>query len=209
MNSALSSLLGGETKARILGVLLAHPGVSYHLRGLAQAADTDSGNTSKLLRSLVKTGLVLAAPDSHSTRYSINDRSPLVAPLRQLFATAGSLIADLRKVAAGLDASYVGVFGSVASGTDDADSDLDILVVGDVTAVSSQAAFKTAGRKHRRIVNTIAVTKSEFANRLTEGGAFWTSVAKGKRIDLKGRFEDVAISKPVAKRRTRISSMWS
>lgn len=35
---------------------------------------------------------MLAAPDRHSTRYSINSRSPLVAPLRQLFACAGSLM---------------------------------------------------------------------------------------------------------------------
>src|SRR5438105_6863007 len=127
MPDSLVTIFGGKTKARILDVLLSHPSESYHLRGLAQAAGTDSGNTSKLLKLLVDGGLVLAAPDRHSMRYAINTRSPLVAPLRQLVACAGALMADLRAVAEGVDAVYIGVFGSVAAGTDDPLSDIDIL----------------------------------------------------------------------------------
>ena len=198
MSDALSTILGGQTKARVLEVLVFHPGESYHLRGLAHAAGTDSGNTSKLLRSLVDLQLVLAARDSHSTRYTINDRSPLTAPLRQLFVCAGSLMVDLRAVAKGLKAAYVAVFGSVAGGTDHSSSDVDILVVGAVSGVSAQAAFKVAGRKHHRTVNVVAVTQAELNKRLAEGGAFWTSVAQEKRIDLKGAWADVAIGEPTA-----------
>jgi len=185
-------IFGGKTKARILDVLLSHPSESYHLRGLALAAGTDSGNTSKLLKLLVEGGLVLAAPDRHSTRYSINSRSPLVPPLRQLVACAGALMADLRSVAAGIDAAYIGVYGSVAAGTDDADSDIDVLVVGDLSVVAAQAAFKAIGRKHRKTVNAVAVTAAELAKKLRSGAAFWTSIADGKKIDLKGAWIDVA-----------------
>ena len=198
MSDALAILLGGQTKARILDVLVSHPGESYHLRGLATAAGTDSGNTSKLLRSLVKMGLVLAAPDSHSTRYSINDRSPLAGPLRQLIASAGALMTDLRAAAEGLRAAYVGVFGSVASGTDDSNSDVDVLVVGHISGVTAQAAFKAVGRKHRRSISTVTVTREELAKGLAEGGAFWSSVSQGRRIDLKGSWSDVAISQTAA-----------
>ena len=195
MTDTLATLFGGRTKARILEVLVSRPGQSYHLRGLAQAAGTDSGNTSKLLRSLVKLGLVLAAPDSHSTRYSINDRSPMARPLRELIAGAGSLMADLRAVADGLQATYIGIFGSVAAGTDDMDSDVDVLVIGDISGVTAQAAFKAVGRKHRRSVNAVAVTPTALTAHLSDGGAFWTSLANGKRIDIKGSWIDVAHSK--------------
>jgi hypothetical protein len=198
MSDVLAFLLGGQTKARILDVLVSHPGESYHLRGLANAAGTDSGNTSKLLRSLVKMGLVLAAPDSHSTRYSINDRSPLAGPLRQLIASAGALMTDLRAAADRLRSEYVGVFGSVASGTDDSNSDVDILVVGNLSGVTAQAAYKAVGRKHRRTISTVTVTREELAKGLAEGGAFWSSVSRGKRIDLKGTWNDVAIRQATA-----------
>ncbi len=198
MSDPLITIFGGKTKARILDVLLSHPNESYHLRGLAQAAGTDSGNTSKLLKLLVEGGLVLAAPDRHSMRYSINLRSPLVAPLRQLVACAGLLMADLRSVADGMDAAYIGVYGSVAAGTDDANSDIDVLIVGDLGAVAGQAAFKPIGRKHQKTVNVVAVTASELAHKLRDGGAFWTAVADGKKIDLKGAWIDVAHSEATA-----------
>lgn len=198
MNDPLVTIFGGKTKARILEVLLSHPSESYHLRGLAQAAGTDSGNTSKLLKQLVEGGLVLAAPDRHSTRYSINSRSLLVPPLRQLVACAGALMVDLGIVAAGIDAAYIGVYGSVAAGTDDADSDIDVLVVGDLSVVAAQTAFKAIGRKHRKTVNVVAVTAAELAKNLRSGAAFWKSIAEGKKIDLKGAWIDVANSEATA-----------
>lgn len=198
MSDPLATIFGGKTKARILEVLLSHPSENYHLRGLAQAAGTDSGNTSKLLKLLVKSGLVLAGPDRYSTRYSINSRSPLVAPLRQLVARAGSLMVDLRAVADRIDAVYVGVYGSVAAGTDDANSDIDVLVAGDLSGVAAQSAFKAVGRKHRKTVNVVAVTSAELARKLRGGGAFWTSIADGTKIDLKGVWIDVANSEATA-----------
>ncbi len=192
MLDPLSIVFGGKTKARILEVLLSHPGESYHLRGLAQVAGTDSGNTSKLLKLLVGAGLVLAMPDLRSTRYAINPNSPLVEPLKQLVACAGSLAADLRAVASGLDAAYVGVYGSVAAGTSDVASDIDVLVVGSVGSVAGQTAFKAVARKHQKTVNVVAVTVVELAQKLQEGSAFWASVAAGKRMDLKGAWADVA-----------------
>jgi DNA-binding MarR family transcriptional regulator len=193
MTDALVTIFGGKTKARILETLLTHPSESFHLRGLAQAAGTDSGNTSKLLKLLVESGLVLAAPDRHSARYSINSRSPLAAPLRQLVACAGSLMVDLREVANSLSAAaYVGVYGSLASGTDDGNSDVDVLVVGKLSVVAAQTAFKSVARKHGKAINVVAVTARDLTQRLSEGGAFWASVAEGKRIDLKGAWNEVA-----------------
>ena len=194
MSDPLVTIFGGKTKARILNVLLSNPDESYHLRGLAQAAGTDSGNTSKLLRSLVASGLVIAVPDQRSTRYAVNTNSPLVGPLRQLIVCAGSLMVDLRSVADDIAAAYICVFGSVAAGTDDSKSDIDVLIVGHLSAVAAQLAFKPVSRKHRKAVNVVAITPSSLARHLAEGSAFWAGVAAGRRIELKGTWGDVANS---------------
>ena len=188
----LALLFGSVTKARVLDTLLSRAGESFHLRGLAQAAGTDPGNTSKLLKTLVDSGIVLALPEQPSTRYSINLRSPLVPALRQLVACAGALVSDLRGVASGLDAEYVGIYGSMATGTDVADSDVDVLLVGEMGAVAAQAAFKALGRKHHKVINVVAVRAAQLPDRLQSGAAFWVSVATNPRIDLKGDWHDVA-----------------
>jgi hypothetical protein len=198
MSDILPALFGGKTKARILEVLLSNPDQTYHLRGLAQAAGTDSGNTSKLLRVLVDGGLVRAVPDSPSTRYAINQDSPLTEPLRSLFARAGALMEDLRTRALTLAATYIAVFGSQAAGTAEVLSDVDVLVVGELSAVSAQAAFKPVGRKHHKSINVVVVSPPELALQLSAGSAFWSSVAGGPRVDLKGTWSDVAEREAVA-----------
>ena len=83
-------------------------------------------------------------------------RQPLVPPLRQLVAGAGALTVDLRAVADGIDAVYIGVYALVAAETDVADSDIDVLVVGDLSVVAAQTAFKAIGRKQgRQLTNTL------------------------------------------------------
>jgi len=192
MPDALKILFGSQTKARVLELLVSRSTESFHLRGLAQAAGTDPGNTSKLLATLVESGLVLAVPGQPSTRYAINPHSPLVPPLRQLVIRAGALMNELRAVAASLDAEYVGVYGSVAAGTDDADSDVDVLVVGELGVVAAQTAFKAVGRKHGKSVNVVAVSAATLSDCLRGDSAFWASVANSPRIDLKGAWNDVA-----------------
>jgi hypothetical protein len=44
----------------------------------------------------------------------------------------------------------------------------------------------------------VTVTREELAKGLAEGAAFWSSVSRGKRIDLKGTWNDVAISQTTA-----------
>jgi predicted nucleotidyltransferase len=193
MSRALIALLGSETKVRVLDVLLAHPDESFHLRGLAQAAHTDSGNTSKTLRLLVESGLVLNEADSRAKRYRINPRSPLTAGLREMFRSEGALVADLRQVAQSMAADYVGVYGSMANGTDDEHSDVDVLVVADMSAVDAQAAFKPVSRTHGRAVHTLVVSKHKLHEQLAGKSAFWSSLEQDKKIDLQGEWNDIAI----------------
>ena len=106
---------------------------------------------------------------------------------------------DLRATADGIEAAYIGVFGSVAAGTDDAHSDIDVLIVGNLSTVAAQAAFKAVARRHRKAVNVVVVKASLLVHKLREGGAFWASIAEGKRIDLKGAWTDVTNNQATAK----------
>lgn len=122
-----------------------------------------------------------------------NTGQPLTALCGELIVRAGALVAELSEVAQELDARYVCIFGSVAAGTDDAHSDVDVLVVGALSAVDAQVAFKAMSRKHGRKINAVAIQPVELPGKLAQGGAFWTSVAQGKRIDLNGAWADVAL----------------
>jgi predicted nucleotidyltransferase len=190
MTSSIAYLFGGELKARILQTLLLNHDQAYHLRGLAAAAGVESGNALKALRSLTGAHFVKTVQDSRGVRYQAEDRSPLFEPLRELFLRSGELIADLKEVATQLPVEQVLIFGSVAKGTDTPDSDIDVLVVGDISSIEAQAAFKPTSRKHGRAVSVMAIDHETLAGQ--EMSEFWHDVLANKVIMLKGKKLDAS-----------------
>ncbi len=184
--TALSTLMGGETKARLLGVLLEDPEASFHLRGLASAAGVDSGNAHKTLKALASADIVRVESDGRGSVYRLDTRSPLAAPLRALFFAAGDLLHDLRAVAAELPAESVLVYGSTAQGRDGPGSDVDLLVIGAVSGIEAQAAFAPVSRKHGRAIEVLTVERGQIERELAQQSAFWRGLFTGSIIILKG-----------------------
>jgi predicted nucleotidyltransferase len=186
VDATLAYLFGSRAKASLLGVLFSNPHEAYHLRGLAAMAGVESGNAVKMLRALVGAQLVKEVADPRGIRYQADDRSPLFAALRQLFLAANALLQDLRRIADTLQAEEVHVFGSMARGTAAPDSDVDILVVGDLSTIEAQAAFKPVARKHKREVSVLVVDRDTLRKQAAEGTPFWRDVLAHPIITLKG-----------------------
>jgi len=200
VDTTLVSLFGSQAKASLLGVLFAHPHEAFHLRGLAAMAGVESGNAVKMLRALVAAQLVRQVTDPRGIRYQADDRSPFFSALRQLFLAADALLQDLRKVADNLQAEEVHVFGSMARGTSGSDSDVDILVVGDLSTIEAQAAFKPVGRKHKREVSVLVVDRDTLRQQAAEGTPFWRDVLAHPVITLKGDSIHAALGTPTRAR---------
>lgn len=189
----LKELCGSEQRYRIFKTLFGNPGRAYHLRGLAAAAGVDPSNVSKLLPKLVEAGLVERERGEPTARYRARSDNPLLHALTALFSQASDLVADLRVVAEKI-AGDVAIFGSSASGTDMPDSDVDVLVVGPVSQIAVQAAFKPVSRRYKRPINVTVIEAKALKDELANGSAFWTSVLSGPMVPLKGALPHVAHS---------------
>ena len=193
MSAALSALFGGEIKPKLLQALFFGPHKSYHLRGLANAVGSNAGNVSRALPALIEAGLVRVIHDARGAQYQTNESSPFYEPLRLLLLADSELLTDLKAVAEQLPVEDAFVFGSVARGTDGPDSDVDVLVVGEVSTVAAMSAFRPVARKHRREVNVMAVNRQELELRTAQGSEFWKDLWQNRRISLKGSADVPAI----------------
>lgn len=177
MMEMLNYLLGGELKAKILKELVTHPTDAYNLESLAHAACVKSESLTGLLTELIAYKFVTKIEDKRGVAYQINEKSPFLEPLRQVFSAANQLADDLKAVSAAMtEADLVLLFGSVAKGTDTPKSDVDILVVGEMSAILAQAAFSDVSKKHNRDINVLTVTPSELRSDLSSGSKFWTEI---------------------------------
>lgn len=121
----------GGTKALVLEVLLE---IEAPLTGraIARAAEVSPTTASIGLRELVAKRLVMASSSGSAVTYRINETHRLVPTLQRLMSSSRKAEEELvERVHRGLPGSPLGLylFGSVARGDDDPQSDVDILVV--------------------------------------------------------------------------------
>ena len=99
-------------------------------RQLASAAGVAPGNASAVIEELIRAGLVSETAAGRSSMVVLNRSHLAAAPVLALAGLRGELIRRLReRLSAWPDLLGAWLFGSVARGDADSDSDVDLLIV--------------------------------------------------------------------------------
>jgi predicted nucleotidyltransferase len=187
-SSLLEYLLGSRLRARLLGWLFSHPGERYFVRQLAGLLGEDSTNLSRELARLADLGLVTGSRDGQQKYFRINAEAPVFPELRGLVLKTsglGDLIRESLQPLAGRVRVAL-VFGSFAAGKADAASDVDLLVVGDVSLRELVEALSPIQNRLGREVNPVVYPVPEFREKLGQGHRFLSSVLEGPKLFLIG-----------------------
>ena len=187
--AALSDLLfPNQYRRKVLGLLLMRPEQQIHLRELARVIGAAPGTLKKELDALCEAGLLRAERVGNQVRFCANTAHPvfpeLQALIRKTIGLADALRLSLAPLAGRIDAAFI--FGSMASGTESAGSDIDLMVVGDAGFAeivdATYAAQATLGRE----INPKVMSASEWQTKKAERNAFLQDVLNKPRIMLIG-----------------------
>ena len=187
--AALSDLLfPNQYRRKVLGLLLMRPEQQIHVRELARVIGAAPGTLKKELDALCEAGLLRAERVGNQVRFCANTAHPvfpeLQALIRKTIGLADALRLSLAPLAGRIDAAFV--FGSMASGTESAGSDIDLMVVGDAGFAEivdvTYAAQATLGRE----INPKVMSASEWQTKKAERNAFLQDVLNKPRIMLIG-----------------------
>lgn len=173
--SSLDFLMPRGTQ-RVLGPLLLHPEQSYSLSDLIRAAGGGRGGTQKIVETLRSAGIVTDRRAGNQRLFTVNKEHPLYSELRSIgmktFGLADRLREALRPVSDHIETAFV--FGSMAAGTEQATSDIDLLVVGDVDLFEISRLVTGAERDLGRAVHLNVVGPEQWAK--------WQQNAVGRAI---------------------------
>jgi predicted nucleotidyltransferase len=186
--SAISDALLGKVRSAVLALLFCHADESYYLREIARRTGLAPGAVQRELAGLTRLGLALRTRRGNQVYFRANAASPVFPELRGLLVkTAGVadlLRAALRPLADQLTIAFL--YGSLASGTERAASDVDVMVVGQASFAEVVGALAGLEETLGREVNPSVYSPEEVAVRLARHDHFLTSVLRGPKIALLG-----------------------
>jgi len=198
----LYDLFGSRLRAKALGWLLTHPDERYFVRQLTGILGEDSTNLSRELTRLARMGILVAEREGRQKYYHVNRDSPVFEELRGLavktFAVADVLRESLSHLSDRIRVAFV--FGSFAEGRENAQSDIDLAIVGDADLAEVSKALGKAEDTLGREINVSVYPVAEFRSKLRHGHHFVTSLTKARKIFLIGDPDDLAelVEKPLS-----------
>jgi predicted nucleotidyltransferase len=195
--AGLGEVLFGKARRGVIGLLFGRPGKSFYLREITAHVNTGVSQVQKELATLSQAGLITQERRGRQVHYRANPESPIFKELRGIavktFGVADVVREALVPFAGRIRAAFV--YGSVAKGTDTADSDIDLMVISDGLKYSDVFPALTevedvVGRK----VNPTLYTEDELLRKREGKNAFVTRTMERPKIFLIGSNGD--LSKP-------------
>ena len=139
--NSLSSYLFNKTRRGLLALLFCRTDESFYVNQIVQRLGSGSGAVQRELKMMTEAGIVVREKKGNLVYYRANSGSPIFNELkgivRKTFGVADVIRDSLAPISKNICVAFI--FGSVARSADDRASDIDVMVIGEVSfaAVSS------------------------------------------------------------------------
>ena len=164
------------------GVLAAHLDEPFRFSELELRSGASHESVYRAIGRLEAAGVV-GVDRRTRTHAVVMRRSSLALSVRALTLRGGPLFSALswaRATQGEIDEAFV--FGSFAAGTETAESDVDVFVIGQIRVSEVGRALTGVGDMLRREINLVVRGREHVASRLEAGYGFYGAVWQGPRI---------------------------
>ena len=179
------------TKSRIrrdlLSLFFSNPSQKYYLRELERLLGYSAGSIRRELLKFKKDRIFRTEKAGNLLYYYLNQEHPLYEELKSIVSKTIGIEGTLRQELARLQNVKIAfIYGSYASGTDTAESDIDIMIIGDPDVSAVNKKLSRLEKKLKRDINVSIHTLDEYQKRKKEKRGFIMELLKNPRIILVG-----------------------
>ncbi|MES2321861.1 MAG: ArsR family transcriptional regulator [Pseudomonadota bacterium] len=190
----IADALFTPAQQKLLALLFVQVDKAFHLNEIMRLTGLGTASAQRELKRLDDAGLILSERVGNARLFRPNRSSPVYPELHGLiqktFGLAGVLRSALQPISSSLSVAFV--YGSIAKGAETAQSDVDLMLVGETVSYGALLAVlapaeQTLGRK----ISPTPYTHAEFTKRLQEQQNFLTRVLELPKIFILGDNDDL------------------
>ena len=194
--AAIEALFSRPVGAILTATFMA-PAKWWYLSELARHAGLRPSSLQRPIVALVRAGVLSQRREGNRSYVRPEESSPFLADLQGLVAKTAGIVDVLRETLAShssrIEVAFV--YGSVAQSMLRPESDLDLMVLGDIGLASLSPALQEAEARIGRSVNASVFTPDEFRRKLASKNHFLTSVLDNDKLFVIGTAHDLARSR--------------
>ena len=195
-NTGLGKALFSKTQRQVLGLLFGNPGRSYYAKEIVRLAGVGIGTVQRELEKLSGAGLLSVKRIGNQKHYQAERQSPIFEELHGIvlktFGVGDVLRLAMADLAVQIKVAFV--YGSVAKGTENVQSDIDVMIISDELSYDRVfSALSPVESKLGRTINPTLYKPSEFREKLTDS-SFLRRVMEQPKIFLNGTESDITKS---------------
>jgi predicted nucleotidyltransferase len=187
-NPVLEALLTSRARVEVLKLFFLRSSGRHYVREVASLTNQPVRAVQRELARLEDAGLLISEVEGNRKYFRANHNASIFPELRSLLAkTAGlheKIKQQLLERSESIDLAMI--FGSFAKGTETAQSDVDILVIGSISARELSGLLTPLKEELDREINPIMIRKEEFQEKFEGSDSFILSVVEEPKIFLIG-----------------------
>lgn len=175
-------------RQEILATTLLSPEKSWYLSELAAHLETSPSSLQRELDALANSGILDRRLDGRRTYYRAQTASPVFKELRALMSKTAGIVPLLESELCQFADKIIwaAIYGSIARGEEQVQSDIDLLIVGSVGMTELLPSLRRIEQQFGREVNVTRYSESEFLAKRRDRDRLISSILKTKLISIAG-----------------------
>lgn len=185
-DSTLAALLS-PTRQGVLTTLFLRPEKEWYMSELAASLGTGPSSLQREVDALVRVGILEKRVDGRRSYVKPNEGSPIFPELRGLIEKTSGIVPMLREAVKRTKGLKIGfIYGSLPRGEEGAQSDVDVMLLGNVSTMELSPRLRAVEAAIGRQVNPTVFSLDEFTRKVSEKNHFLQAVLRNKKIMLVG-----------------------
>ena len=187
----LNKLFSSKTRVEILKLFLFNTNNSFYQRQISNITNQPIRGIQREVDKLNRIGIIERSIQGNRIYYKLNRKCPIAQDLKNIFFKSVGIAEALRENFKEKKIKFAFIYGSYASGEENLLSDIDLIVIGDISSKELSSILSKPKKELMREINYTVFSLDEFINKTIQKDHFINSVLKDKKIFILGSKDEL------------------